>query len=155
MSDGISLSLKEMVVQLSLLCPILTPSIFPCTNTISSIDQIYSNSNNISKARKWLDNNTKEPGIAFITEVCYNTNSIIIKNIKSVSSIDETLYSLERVMKMLVLGNEQELNVMIIRFLQVNGYTGSIAEEGHIFYEVLILLPLLLLLNTNTTTIGI
>ena len=138
MSD-ISLSLKEMVLQLSSLCPILTPSIFPCTNTISSIDRLYNNSNNTNKARKWLDNNTKEPGIAFITEVCYNTSSIIIKNIKSVSSIDETLYSLEKVMKMLVVGNEQELNVMIIRFLQVNGYTGNIAEERHIFYEVLLL----------------
>jgi len=52
-----------------------------------------------------------------------------------VSEIDETLYSLEKIMKLLVLGNEQELNVLIIRFLQINGYDGNISEERHIFYN--------------------
>ena len=39
-------------------------------------------------------------------------------------------------MKLMVMGNEDELIVAMMRFLEINGYNGNISEERHIFSEV-------------------
>ena len=134
--DEIEVALNEMIEKLKLLCPVLKPSVFPSNQCITSIDQLIYNKTLINNAKQWLNNHTNEPGLAFITDINYSNRTININRIKCVSIIDETLYSIEKIMKMLVSGNEQEINVMIIRFLQVNGYNGSIDEERHIFYQV-------------------
>ena len=55
--------------------------------------------------------------------------------ISVVNEVDETLSSLETMMRLLLMGNEAELNVLLTRFLEANGYRGDVAEEQHVFVE--------------------
>jgi len=50
--------------------------------------------------------------------------------------VDVKLLSLEDTLKMMIMGSEDEINISIRRFLEINGYKGDIINESHIFHEV-------------------
>ena len=73
---------------------------------------------------------------AFVTEVDYAQRTVRITKVLSMANeVDATLSSLETMMRLLLMGNEAELNVLLTRFLEANGYRGDVAEEQHVFLE--------------------
>jgi hypothetical protein len=143
MSDTIEPSILEMIKFLDDKCPILKPAIFPtqsCPNP-HSLESLCSSNDQIEEIKLYSFSNSKSsvtalPAIAFSTDINYSERIIHINKINKVSELDALLYSLENVMKLMVMGNEDELIVAMTRFFEINGYNGNISEERHIFNEV-------------------
>lgn len=142
MSDTIESSILEMIKLLDDRCPILKPAIFPtqsCPNP-HTLESLCSSNEQIEEIKLYTLSNsssiTSLPAIAFSTNINYSERIIHINKIIKVSELDALLYSLENVMKLMVMGNEDELIVAMTRFLEINGYNGNISEERHIFNEV-------------------
>jgi hypothetical protein len=112
----------------------------------------------LDQVRKWVSNQQNKSGssssssgaYAFVTDIDFSQRTIRISKIRAVSELDATLVSLEKMMRLLVLGGEDELNVAMTRFLQANGYTGNLAEERHVINEVYNLAYAIKILMSNT-----
>jgi hypothetical protein len=116
-------------------CPHLAPAIFLNGRTPKSIDELCTTNAQKNQVRSWLTRQT-ETSISFVTEILYNERKVRISDIVPASAVDAKLRSLEDVLQMLVLGNEDELMVSMSHFFEVNEYGSSIPEVRHIFNEV-------------------
>lgn len=130
----IDISVRDMMIALKEKCPNILPALFLTNFTPKSLEQLCTSSSQINQVQSWLSSRN-EPSYAFVNEIDYAERTIRIIRIESVNELDATLSSLEKMMQMLVKGDESELTVLITRFLAVNCYKGEIAEERHIFNE--------------------
>ena len=159
-SATLSSTIDEMLNALKTKCPRLAPSIFLTSFTPGGLDDLCSTDAHLDQVRKWVSNqqnrsdsvssSSSSGTYALITDIDFPQRTIRISKIRAVSELDATLVSLEKMMRLLVLGSENELNVAMIRFLQVNGYTGNLAEERHIINEVYNLAYTIKVLMSNT-----
>lgn len=134
-------SIQTLINIINKRCPKIKPALFPSQTCFTSIQQLCSTDRQIDCVKDWSNSNNYTnitiQNMIFVTDVNYSSRSIVInKIIYSPNEVDALLGSLERVMKMIVKGDKDELMIVVSRFLEVNGYTGEIAEEQHIFYDV-------------------
>ena len=160
-SATLSSTINEMVTALKTKCPRLAPSIFLTGFTPVGLNDLCSTDAHLDQVRKWVSNqqnrsdassssSSSSGAYAFVTDIDFPQRTIRISKIRAVSELDATLVSLEKMMRLLVLGGEDELNVAMTRFLQANGYTGNLAEERHIINEVYNLAYAIKVLMSNT-----
>jgi hypothetical protein len=116
-------------------CPHVAPAIFLNGATPKSIEDLCVSSKQKEQVKAWQSRQA-ESSYSFLTEVHYGDRKIRINNIKMTNEVDAKLTRLEDMLRMLVLGSEDELMVLMSRFFEVNGYGGSIPEYRHIFNEV-------------------
>ena len=72
---------------------------------------------------------------ALETEVDYSRKTVRVSGIVVCDEIDATLYSLEKVMKMLLTEDNRAIEMYANRFLEVNNHPGDVSTLRHVFYE--------------------
>ena len=134
-AEEIESAVVSLVATLQDRCPNLSPAVFLNGTTPKSIEDLCTTNEQKNQVKSWLSRQI-EPSFSFVTEVNYNERKIRIINIKPINSVDAKLTCLEEMLRMIVLGSEDELLVCLTRFLEINGYCGSIPDERHIFNEI-------------------
>ena len=149
-ASTVETSLETLLQAIASMAPKLAPAIFLTSCTPRSLEDLCATETQVERLKKWRASQSASSSsssssssslssssqCAFATDVNFVQRTIRITKIIPVSDLDATLISLEKTMRMMIMGGEDELNVAITRFLQANGYTGNIAEERHIFNEV-------------------
>ena len=72
---------------------------------------------------------------ALETEVEYARKTVRVKSIVVCDEIDATLYSLEKVMKLLLTEDSRTVEMYANRFLEANNHPGDVTALRHVFYE--------------------
>jgi len=69
------------------------------------------------------------------TDIDISRRTIRISKIYAASELDSSLCDIDKMMRLIVLGDDSQLTVAINRFLEVNGYSGDVSEERNVFNE--------------------
>jgi hypothetical protein len=129
--DTIDVSLTQQIRLLEERCPNIGPSIFPASMCPLKIDKLSSVEEHIDTVSSWLDSKNSEslPALAFPTKINYESAEIKIVGIEPVDKVCETLCSLERVMKAMVVGSQKEIGVLVARFSELNYPEEDLSES--------------------------
>mmetsp|Transcript_27724 Transcript_27724/g.27948 ORF Transcript_27724/g.27948 Transcript_27724/m.27948 type:complete len:225 (-) Transcript_27724:334-1008(-) len=137
MSDSIQGPLNELIDILKAKAPHLAPAIFPTQYRINSIFDIISFRGMFNSMKDWIDSQDKDDKkMIMCTSIDYESRSIVISHIMFVDPFDAKLASVEKVMKALILGREDEISILVQRFLKLNNYKCNIEDGRAIFQEV-------------------
>jgi len=127
-------TLEAMLTKLRILCPCLGPAIFSSQHPVKSVLHLAVDKEQQDQAREWQAA-LPSPFLGFSTDVDLPTRTIRIVKICAMSELDATLCDLEQMMRLVVLGEGAQLEVAMSRFLEVNGYSGDLTTERHIFSD--------------------
>lgn len=134
-ATNVESNIEEMINILKKKCPVLCPSIFSSQHSFRSLQDLCTSKEQKEQIRLW-QSKLSSPFLAYSTEIDLPKRTIKIAKIYSASELDCSLYQLEKMINLIVMGEESQLTIAMTRFLEVNGYSGDITEERHIFNEV-------------------
>ena len=134
--EEIGSSLKDLFGLLDVKASCIRPVIFPTQFSARSIEDLCPTERQKKGVRRYFERNGFDEYTVMQTEIDYPRRKIVINSLRVGGPEDQKLQSLEYMMRLLVLGQKEEVNILNTRFLDANSITSRNNEETQSLQEV-------------------
>ena len=135
--DEVDQSIESLCGLLTLKAPKICPTVFPSQFPLRKLHEFCVNDAQHESVKRYFDSKScNSDSMILCTKIDYPKRSVKIYLMKSLQPLDQKLVSLENIMSLLVQGSQDEINVAVNRFSEVNKWSGDFANNSRLFQEV-------------------